>query len=66
MSCTSLVTLHNGPWAPAAERHVYAEKRNEQMAALRERVEGRGTEDSDRKALAPGEAAHQLTAAQEG
>lgn len=41
-------------------------KRNEQMAALRERDEMRGADDSDRKALAPGEAAHRHTAAQEG
>lgn len=66
LSHNLLVRLHNGPWAPAAERHGHAEKRNEQMAALREKDEGRGTEYSDRKALAPGEAAHRLTAAQEG
>lgn len=68
LSSTLLVTLHNGPWAPAAKKTWarHAKKRNEQMAALRERDEMRGAEDSDRKALAPGEAAHRHTAAQEG
>lgn len=66
LSCNLLIRSHNGLWAAAVERHGHAEKRNEQMAALRERDEGWGTEDTDRKALAPGEAAHQLTKAQEG
>lgn len=66
MSFNLLIRSHNGLWAAAVERLGHAEKRNEQMAALRERDEGWGTEDSDRMALAPRVAAHQLTKAQEG